>query len=133
MVGNYEKLRFQDQQAISKLRERVSQLDMENSALARAATLSPKTEAGEGEEPTQVLERIMHLRGVLKSALGRTEANISLAEVFVEDRNKADEESPLCRQYKEEMEGVKEEFERYKLRAQSVLKNRNKVSRGFSF
>ena len=46
----------------------------------------------------------------------------------MEDLNKADEESPLCRQYKEELELVKEEFERYKLRAQSVLKNKNKVS-----
>lgn len=35
VVGNYERLRFQDQSSIQKLRERVSQLDMENTALAR--------------------------------------------------------------------------------------------------
>lgn len=32
---------------------------------------------------------------------------------------------PKCRKNCEELENVKEEFERYKLRAQSVLKNKN--------
>ncbi|XP_005111968.1 GRIP and coiled-coil domain-containing protein 1 [Aplysia californica] len=130
VVGNYERLRFQDQQAISKLRERVSQLDMENSALARAASLSPEKPEDEEErqEPEKILEKIMSLRSVLKSALGKSENAINLSTIFVEDRNKADEESPLCKQYKEELELMKEEFERYKLRAQSVLKNKNKES-----
>lgn len=44
------------------------------------------------------------------------------------DSEKTDSEHPQCAQYKEELEHVKEEFERYKLRAQSVLKNKNKVS-----
>lgn len=32
---------------------------------------------------------------------------------------------PKCSKHLEELESVKEEFERYKLRAQSVLKNKN--------
>lgn len=37
---------------------------------------------------------------------------------------------PKCSKHLEELESVKEEFERYKLRAQSVLKNKNsKVNR----
>ena len=35
VVGNYERLRFQDQTVIQRLRERVTQLDMENTALAK--------------------------------------------------------------------------------------------------
>ncbi|CAL1528418.1 unnamed protein product [Lymnaea stagnalis] len=128
VVGNYERLRFQDQQAISKLRERVTQLDMENTALARAASLSPDKQDSIGDNPSveKILEKIMHLRSVLKSAIDKSEKSVKLSSIFVEDMNKADEESELCKKYKEELEQVKEEFERYKLRAQSVLKNKNK-------
>ncbi|KAK3702795.1 hypothetical protein RRG08_042779 [Elysia crispata] len=129
VVGNYERTKFQDQQAISKLRERVTQLDLENTALARAASLSPERPENSEEdslEVDQIMEKIMQLRKQLKSALEKSDGPITLASVFVEDLNKADEESPLCQQYKQELENVKEEFERYKLRAQSVLKNKNK-------
>ena len=35
-----------------------------------------------------------------------------------------EEETPLCRKYREELEQLRDEFERYRLRAQSVLKNK---------
>ncbi|BFZ07564.1 hypothetical protein BsWGS_10603 [Bradybaena similaris] len=128
VVGNYERLRFQDQQAISKLRERVTQLDVENTALSRAASLAPEKVESQEEslEVDQLLDKIMHFRSLLKAAAEKSEKPVSLSNIFVEDRNKADEESPLCQQYKEELEQLREEFERYKLRAQSVLKNKNK-------
>lgn len=39
----------------------------------------------------------------------------------------SDSDCEMCKHNKEELEQVKEEFERYKLRAQSVLKNKHKV------
>lgn len=131
VVGNYERTKFQDQQAISKLRERVTQLDLENTALTKAASLSPEkfeTSEENGLDAAQIVEKIMHLRKQLKTALKGPGGSITLESIFVEDRNSADEESPVCKQYKRELENVKEEFERYKLRAQSVLKNKNKES-----
>ncbi|GFR88043.1 GRIP and coiled-coil domain-containing protein 1 [Elysia marginata] len=132
VVGNYERTKFQDQQALSKLRERVTQLDLENTALAKAASLGPeKSEISvkdDSLDADEILEKIMQLRKQLKTAVEKSESPITLTSIFVEDLNSADEESPLCKQYKEELENVKEEFERYKLRAQSVLKNKNKDS-----
>ncbi|GFO27506.1 grip and coiled-coil domain-containing protein 1 [Plakobranchus ocellatus] len=131
VVGNYERTKFQDQQAISKLKERVTQLDLENTALAKAAHISPeKQENVEGDslDAEQIVDKIMQLRKQLRSAVEKSENQINLASIFVEDLNKADEESPRCREYKQELESIKEEFERYKLRAQSVLKNKNKES-----
>ena len=45
---------------------------------------------------------------------------------FVELLLQADgeDESPLCRKYRDELDQLKDEFERYRLRAQSVLKNK---------
>uniref|UniRef100_A0A0B7B1U7 GRIP domain-containing protein n=1 Tax=Arion vulgaris TaxID=1028688 RepID=A0A0B7B1U7_9EUPU len=108
VVGNYERLRFQDQHAINKLRERVTQLDMENTALSRAANLTPeKADDEDNLETEQLLSKIMHFRSLLKAAAEKSEKPINLSSIFVEDMNKADEESPLCRQYKEELEHVR--------------------------
>ncbi|KAH9509353.1 GRIP and coiled-coil domain-containing protein 1 [Bulinus truncatus] len=127
-VGNYERMRFQDQQAISKLRERVAQLDMENTALVHAAKLSPEKNENDLDnmEAEKIIEKIFQLRSVLKNVAEKSEKPIKLSTIFVEDMNKADEESEQCRKYKEELVQLREDFERYKLRAQSVLKNKNK-------
>ncbi|XP_055880136.1 GRIP and coiled-coil domain-containing protein 1-like [Biomphalaria glabrata] len=128
VVGNYERLRFQDQQAISKLRERVTQLDLENTALVHAANLTPEKKENDLDtmEAEKIVEKIFQLRTILKNVAEKSETPVKLSSIFVEDMNKADEESDQCRKYKEELEQVKEDFERYKLRAQSVLKNKNK-------
>ena len=49
-----------------------------------------------------------------------------LFTIFLELLLQADgeDESPLCRKYREELDQLKDEFERYRLRAQSVLKNK---------
>ena len=49
---------------------------------------------------------------------------LCVSEVLLDD---TDTEHPLCKKYREELEQIKDEFERYRLRAQSVLKNK-KVS-----
>ncbi|XP_041352317.1 GRIP and coiled-coil domain-containing protein 1-like [Gigantopelta aegis] len=127
VVGNYERLRFQDQQAIHQLRERVTQLDMENTALARAANSPTHSKVEYSNLDAQGLaDQILQLKAFLRKANQRSEKPISIEDILRdEDDDKADEENPLCKKYKQELEHVREEFERYKLRAQSVLKNKN--------
>ncbi|KAK6183466.1 hypothetical protein SNE40_010943 [Patella caerulea] len=124
VVGNYERLRYQDQQAIQRLKERVTQLDMENSALARAAHSAPKSyDADENNLDAQSLtEKIIKLKRLLLEANSRSEKPVDIDVLLCE----SDEERTTCQKYKEELEHVKEEFERYKLRAQSVLKTKTK-------
>jgi hypothetical protein len=47
--------------------------------------------------------------------------------LFQGNQQSDDSGCSLCVHHKEQLEQVKEEFERYKLRAQSVLKNKHKV------
>ncbi|XP_050407159.1 GRIP and coiled-coil domain-containing protein 1 [Patella vulgata] len=124
VVGNYERLRYQDQQAIQRLKERVTQLDIENSALARAAHSAPKSyDTDENNLDAQSLsEKIIQLKRLLLEANSRSEKPVDIDVLLCE----SDEERTTCQKYKEELEHVKEEFERYKLRAQSVLKTKTK-------
>ena len=46
-MGDYERLRFQDEQSIAKLKDRLTQLDLEHTALAQAAQQQPH--AGHGK------------------------------------------------------------------------------------
>ncbi|XP_045159966.2 GRIP and coiled-coil domain-containing protein 1-like [Mercenaria mercenaria] len=119
-VGNYERLRFQDQQTVQKLKERISQLDQENTVLAEASTAKSVKDEDITDIPTLV-EKITALKTKLKVANSQTDQPVNIGELLLDD---SDSEHPLCKKYREELEQVKDEFERYRLRAQSVLKNK---------
>lgn len=122
-VGNYERLRFQDQQTIQKYKERANQLDMENMALARAASSNNDgLEDLESLDVNTIVDRIIKLKGQLKLVNERSERPVNIEELLMQADG--EEESPLCRKYREELEQLRDEFERYRLRAQSVLKNK---------
>ncbi|XP_046568320.1 GRIP and coiled-coil domain-containing protein 1-like [Haliotis rubra] len=127
IVGNYDKKRVKDQEVITRLKERVSQLDHENTVLATAAVSSLPVEDSH-LDPEAIVERIVHLSHLLNAANTTLESPINIQGLLKGDNEKTDSQHPQCAQYKEELEHVKEEFERYKLRAQSVLKNKNKDS-----
>ena len=85
VVGNYERLRFQDQQAIHHLRERVTQLDMENTALARAANSPVHTELEFSNLDAQGLaDQIIQLKAFLKKANQRSEKPINIEGALIE-------------------------------------------------
>ena len=58
MVGNYEKLRYNDQQAIQKLKDRVTQLDIENTALAKVASPEPDSSTMSVDDITDKLKAL---------------------------------------------------------------------------
>ena len=78
-VGNYERLRFQDQQTIQKLKERANQLDMENMALARAASSrNDGQEDLESADVNTIVDRIVKLKGQLKVVNERSERPVNI-------------------------------------------------------
>ncbi|XP_076441642.1 GRIP and coiled-coil domain-containing protein 1-like isoform X2 [Babylonia areolata] len=134
VVGNYERLRFQDQQVIQKLKDRLTQLDVENTALVRAARTFGSMDAaavgeeGDGLDAQALHDRILHLKTRLLSINQQSETPVDISALFLGsgDQQRDDSDCSLCQQNREELERVREEFERYKLRAQSVLKNKHK-------
>ncbi|XP_077994726.1 GRIP and coiled-coil domain-containing protein 1-like [Glandiceps talaboti] len=129
VVGNYERLRYQDQLSIQRLKERVSQLDLENTALARAANKTPIPDINDEDESnvdiTTLVEKITKLKGLLKLANQRAEKPLDIDEVCNMEDCSSMESDPAHKACQQELKQLKDEFERYKLRAQNVLKNKN--------
>ncbi|XP_002741891.1 GRIP and coiled-coil domain-containing protein 1-like, partial [Saccoglossus kowalevskii] len=131
VTGTYERLRYQDQMAIQRLKERVTQLDLENTALARAAN---KTVPVLEDAPTNddnildvnsLVEKITKLKGLLKLANQNSEKPVDIDEVCSIDDSSSLESNPQHKACQQELKQLKDEFERYKLRAQNVLKSKN--------
>ena len=78
-VGNYERLRFQDQQTIQRLKERANQLDMENMALARAASSNNDgLDDLESLDVSTIVDRIIKLKGQLKIINEKSEKPVNI-------------------------------------------------------
>ncbi|XP_061168512.1 GRIP and coiled-coil domain-containing protein 1-like [Saccostrea echinata] len=129
LVGNYERYKVQDQQTIQKLKDRMSQLDLENTALSRSASqIGNYDEEWRNLEASQLGDLIVKLQGFLREANKRTATPVLLEDLLRDE----DGQCPKCRKNREEWENLKEEYERYKLRAQSVLKNKTSKDTGNS-
>lgn len=81
-VGSYEKLRMQDQTAISAMREELETLNQENTVLARSAsTEPPAVEADEKFNLKKIVEKVMKYKKILVEAEHVAVEN--LEEVFL--------------------------------------------------
>lgn len=81
-VGSYEKLRMQDQTAISAMREELETLNHENTVLARSAsTEPPAVETEEKLNLRKIVEKVMKYKKILVEADHVVEDN--LEEVFL--------------------------------------------------
>ncbi|XP_069835663.1 GRIP and coiled-coil domain-containing protein 1 [Dendropsophus ebraccatus] len=94
LLGAAETAKQRDQVTIRKLRERLLQLETENKTIAMATSMHP---------PPETL--------VMKSSVG-------------EDTEDSPEQRGSALFYQQELQQVKEEFERYKARAQGVLRTK---------
>lgn len=133
-VGTYDRLRMQDRAAIQRLRERLSQLAQENAALASAAGIGARA----SELPSQdsnldvktLLDRFGKMRLLLKESNQRAEKPVDLIAYF---RELAEEEVlGLHAKCREELRQLKDEFEQYKVHAQSVLQGMGGSQSGLS-
>ncbi|KAF7655608.1 hypothetical protein LDENG_00053680 [Lucifuga dentata] len=132
LLGNCEKSRQKDQQAAHRLRERVLQLDTENKTLAIAASsrLSSELNIEETNLDVNVLkEKLEKVKKLLLLASQRNpEQALEIEKMGAEQESRTsslDGEKASVLYYQQELRQLKEEFERYKVRAQVVLKNKN--------
>ncbi|XP_052231519.1 GRIP and coiled-coil domain-containing protein 1-like [Dreissena polymorpha] len=121
-VGNYERQRYQDQQNIQRYKDRVSQLEQDNSALCERSRSYGEDEGGNMAE---IIERLQRVKLQLKNANTQADHPVNIEELLLDG---VCSEHPQVVKYRDELEQVREEFERYRLRAQSVLKNKKEHS-----
>ncbi|NWV34142.1 GCC1 protein, partial [Grantiella picta] len=130
LLGTYEKTKQRDQATIQKLKERIVQLDLENKTLAIAASSRSLGEIPVEEATLDVAvlkEKMEKLRKLLQVAAGK-------GPVGQEAEEPREPEPPpgsgdngdkaLGGHCQQELRQLKEEFERYKVRAQQVLKSK---------
>ncbi|KAG9337313.1 hypothetical protein JZ751_028881 [Albula glossodonta] len=135
LVGTCERAKLKDQQTAQRLRDRILQLDMENKTLAIAASTRASSmvdlnideaslDVNLLKDKLETVKRLLLLASQQSQQpleidkLGETEAELGRDEP-------SDGEKASVLYYQQELKQLKEEFERYKSRAQAVLKNKN--------
>ncbi|XP_031963183.1 GRIP and coiled-coil domain-containing protein 1 [Corvus moneduloides] len=132
LLGTYEKAKQRDQGTIQRLKDRIVQLDLENKTLAIAASSRSLGEVAVEEatlDVTMLKEKMEKLRKLLQAAAAAKGPAGPDAEEPREpelppgtgDGNGDKAPGGHCQQ---ELRQLKEEFERYKVRAQQVLKSK---------
>ncbi|NXC07285.1 GCC1 protein, partial [Orthonyx spaldingii] len=132
LLGTYEKAKQRDQGTIQRLKDRIVQLDLENKTLAIAASSRSLGEVPLDEatlDVTVLKEKMEKLRKLLQAAAGKGLEGAEAEEPRepepppgAGDGNNGDKAAGgHCQQ---ELRQLKEEFERYKVRAQQVLKSK---------
>ncbi|KAM6895587.1 GRIP and coiled-coil domain-containing protein 1 [Xenentodon cancila] len=126
LLGTCEKARQRDQQTAQRLRDRILQLDTENKTLAMAASSRSTADLGLDESKLDVATLKDKLQAVKKllvlAAQRNPDQNI---QDLIETETGSGEDKASALVYQQELRQLKDEFERYKQRAQVVLKNKN--------
>ncbi|KAG5830763.1 hypothetical protein ANANG_G00314040 [Anguilla anguilla] len=133
LVGACERAKLKDQQTAQRLRERILQLDTENKTLAIAASARASAAdltIDEASLDVNVLrDKLETVKRLLLLASQRTQQPLDgdkLGEAELGRENEpSDGEKASALYYQQELKQLKEEFERYKTRAQAVLKNKS--------
>lgn len=132
LLGTYEKAKQKDQLTIQKLKERILQLDLENRTLALAASSrSPLDSHGEESslDVNVLKDKMEKLKKLLQVAARKSQATLDVEKLcdleIMPSSEAADGEKATALYYQQELKQLKEEFERYKVRAQVVLKSKN--------
>ncbi|XP_016355710.1 GRIP and coiled-coil domain-containing protein 1-like [Sinocyclocheilus anshuiensis] len=132
LLGACEKARQKDQQNAQRLRERILQLDTENKTLAIAA-VNRSTTSDLNIDDTSLnvdvlkdkLEKVKKL--LLLAAQRSQDQSLDIKRLLEgeKDQEVSESEKASVLHYQQELRQLREEFERYKMRAQGVLKNKN--------
>ncbi|XP_061085562.1 GRIP and coiled-coil domain-containing protein 1 [Conger conger] len=128
LVGACERAKLKDQQAAQRLRDRILQLDTENKTLAIAAsTRAPGCDLAvdAADLDANVLrDKLEAVKRLLRLASPPDGEKPEAPERPAWDEA-SDGEKASALYYQQELKQLKEEFERYKTRAQAVLKNKS--------
>lgn len=132
LLGTYEKAKQKDQLAIQKLKERILQLDLENKTLALAVSSRSPLDSHTEESSLDVnvlKDKMEKLKRLLQVAARKSQVALDVEKLcdleIMPSSEAADGEKATALYYQQELKQLKEEFERYKMRAQVVLKSKN--------
>ncbi|KAM4711493.1 GRIP and coiled-coil domain-containing protein 1 [Anableps anableps] len=120
LLGSCEKAKQRDQQTAQRLRDRILQLDTENKTLAIAASSRSSTDLSLDESQLDVATLKDKLQTVKKLLLLAAQKN---PDQNIQDLGDAEDKTTAL-VHQQELQQLRDEFERYKLRAQVVLKNK---------
>ncbi|NXP07496.1 GCC1 protein, partial [Thinocorus orbignyianus] len=132
LLGTYEKAKQKDQAIIQKLKDRIVQLDLENKTLAIAASSRSPVDIHLEESNLDVnvlKDKMEKLKKLLQAAAKKSQPALDIEKLCELELPKGSEtgdgEKATALYYQQELKQLKEEFERYKMRAQVVLKNKS--------
>ncbi|NXI37933.1 GCC1 protein, partial [Galbula dea] len=132
LLGTYEKAKQKDQVIIQKLKDRIVQLDLENKTLAIAASSRSPVDVHieEANLDVNVLkDKMEKLKKLLQAAAKKSQPALDIEKLCELEPPKGTEagdgEKATALYYQQELKQLKEEFERYKMRAQVVFKNKS--------
>ncbi|KAJ0012721.1 hypothetical protein NQD34_017055 [Periophthalmus magnuspinnatus] len=128
LFGSGEKAKQRDQQTIQRLRDRILQLDTENKTLVIAASSRVTSDIFADEtqlDVTALKEKLEKVKKLLVLSAQRNPEQTTNIEALMDTDIELCKEKASTQYYQQELNKVKEEFERYKVRAQVVLKNKN--------
>ncbi|XP_067861373.1 GRIP and coiled-coil domain-containing protein 1 [Heptranchias perlo] len=132
LLGTYDKSKQKDQMTIHKLKDRIIQLDMENKTLAIAGSNRVPSDITVDESNLDVnilRDKMEKLKRLLVLAIRKSQEPLDIGKLCEVDLSgtpeTSDGEKASIFYYQQELKQLKEEFERYKVRAQVVLKNKN--------
>ncbi|XP_072774262.1 GRIP and coiled-coil domain-containing protein 1 [Taeniopygia guttata] len=128
LLGTYEKAKQRDQATIQRLKDRIVQLDLENKTLAIAASSRSPGELAVEEATLDVSalkEKMEKLQKLLRAAAGKgPEAEEPREPEQPPGGGDGNGDKAAGGHCQQELRQLKEEFERYKVRAQQVLKSK---------
>lgn len=130
IVGSCNKQKEQDQCSIQKLKDRIANLDSENTALTKAHLEMTTQISDETVEQISLLqEKVSKLRQLIRVAtqkiLERSNVPGNIEDMSVTEYSDMLASEPSRKKYQEELTQLQYEFDTYKQRAQSVLRNKN--------
>ncbi|XP_073694268.1 GRIP and coiled-coil domain-containing protein 1 [Garra rufa] len=132
LLGACEKARQKDQQNAQRLRERILQLDTENKTLAIAAvnrsTISDLNLDDTNLNVDVLKDKLEKVKKLLFLAAQKSQdQNLDIERLLEGEKYQevSESEKASVLHYQQELRQLREEFERYKMRAQGVLKNKN--------
>ncbi|XP_019365256.1 PREDICTED: GRIP and coiled-coil domain-containing protein 1 [Gavialis gangeticus] len=132
LLGTYEKAKQKDQLVIQKLKDRIMQLDLENKTLAIAVSSRSPVDLHleEANLDFNVLKDKMEmLKRLLQAAAKKSQPALDIEKLceleLPKGHEAGDGEKATALYYQQELKQLKEEFERYKMRAQVVFKNKS--------
>ncbi|XP_069718181.1 GRIP and coiled-coil domain-containing protein 1 [Phaenicophaeus curvirostris] len=132
LLGMYEKAKQKDQAIIQKLKDRIAQLDLENKTLAIAASSRSPLDVHMEEANLDVnvlKDKMEKLKKLLQAAAKKSQPALDIEKLCELELPKGTEagdgEKATALYYQQELKQLKEEFERYKMRAQVVFKNKS--------